>query len=109
MMLYHATTLKNAIGIMAEGFRDGTGSYGFAGIALRGVWLADSPLGVNEGAAGDAVLRVDLPLSQGELAAYHVVSEVPSGYHEFLIPASVVNDASVEIVIIDVGDPGPGL
>lgn len=107
MIFYHTTTLKEATAIMAEGFRDGSGDYGVIGVELHGVWLSDTPLGVNEGAAGDAVLRIDLPLVGDQLTAYEVVAETPPGYREFVIPVCVVNDRSTEVVIIDVGDQGP--
>ena len=56
---YHTTDA--AATILAEGFRDGQGSYGLATIELSGVFLSNVPVDGNEGAKGDQVLQVDLP------------------------------------------------
>ena len=50
MICYHTTYAGDAI--QRDGFRDATGSYLFANIELTGVWLGDSPMDINEGAAG---------------------------------------------------------
>jgi hypothetical protein len=60
--LYHTTDQAEAI--LRGGFRDGEGSYLFVGITLKGVFLSDSPVDVNEGAKGDRVLEVVLRSSR---------------------------------------------
>ena len=55
-----------------------------------GVWLSAEPLGANEGAFGDTVLKVDHDLADAELAHYEWVEE-GKPYREFLIPAEVIN------------------
>ncbi len=55
-----------------------------------GMWLSDVPLSVNEGARGDVLLRVDLPLPEGEIVRYEwVQADLP--YREFLLPAAIIN------------------
>jgi hypothetical protein len=90
--LYHTTTTAAAAEILAGGFRDGEGTYGFRRL-LRGVWLADSPVDGNEGAPGwpsegDPVLAVDIP---EELLGDLEVVEDGKGYREWLVPADLAN------------------
>jgi hypothetical protein len=59
MIYYHTTDAADEI--LRGGFRDATGSYGFATLDLTGVFLGDSPMTINEGATGDQVLRVEIP------------------------------------------------
>jgi hypothetical protein len=44
---FHTTDAADAI--LAGGFRDGTGNYGIVDVTLTGVFLADSPVDVNDG------------------------------------------------------------
>ncbi len=75
MRYYHTTDAAGAI--LRDGFRDSEGHYGFATLTLRGVWLADFPVDVNDGAVGDQVLAVDLPVP---LDDYELVTEgAPAG------------------------------
>lgn len=58
MRFYHVTPHADAI--LAQGFRDGEGFYGFyLDAPLRGVFVSDFPVGVEE-AQGD-ILSIDLP------------------------------------------------
>jgi hypothetical protein len=52
--VYHTTARGDAI--LTGGFRDAEGSYGLAATTLRGVWVADQPLGIGDGVDGDQVL-----------------------------------------------------
>ena len=93
MRLYHTTTRSAAAEILAGGFRDGEGTYGFIGLWLRGVWFADSPVDGNEGAKGwpsegDPVLAVDIP---EELLTDLEVIEDGKWYREWLVPADLAN------------------
>ena len=75
MCYYHTTDAAEAI--LRDGFRDSEGHYGFAILNMRGVWLADFPVDVNDGAVGDQVLAVDLPVP---LDDYELVTEgAPAG------------------------------
>ncbi len=60
MRYYHTTDAAEAI--LRDGFRDSEGHYGFATLTLCGVWLANSPVDVNEGAVADQILAIDLPI-----------------------------------------------
>jgi hypothetical protein len=88
--IYHTTTPAAAAAILREGFRDATGSYGFEGLLLTGVFFSAEPVGVNEGAKGDPVLGdpvlvVEIP--GHEIAEYGWVDT----YREWCIPAALVN------------------
>lgn len=86
MKLFHRTYKAQAI--LAEGFKDATGTYG-TGIEFTGVWFsANEPLDPNEGAWGDTVLVVEIP--EDQIIEYEWVEE-GKPYREFLIPAETVN------------------
>ena len=82
-------TTDAATEILRVGFRDAEGSYGLAKTLLIGVFVADSPLGFNEGATGDEVLALtladSLDLDEWELVEEH------KPYREWCIPARVLN------------------
>lgn len=59
MTAYFHTTAAAEV-ILCEGFRDATGSYLFANFTLTGVFIADNPMTVNEGAEGDQVLSIEM-------------------------------------------------
>lgn len=75
MQLYHRTSKAAADAILAGGFRDQTGYYGFFDeatgdpVPLTGVWLADCALDSNEEAAGNDVLLV-VELEEAALVDY---------------------------------------
>jgi hypothetical protein len=85
MLLYHRT--YNADTILAEGFKDGTGYY-VTDRLRSGVWLSDRPLDVNEGAHGDVLLAVEIPVD--DVLFYEWVEE-GKPYREFLVPADLVD------------------
>jgi hypothetical protein len=80
MLLYHRT--HAADDILRGGFRDGEDTY-MTDVVLRGVWLSDVPLGIEEGAHGSQVLEVELP---DALARAHEVVEDGRRFREFLVP-----------------------
>lgn len=85
MLLYHRTFA--APEILKSGFVDGHGKY-LTDRVWCGVWFADRPLDINEGADGDVVLAVDIP---DDLLEYYEWVEENKAYREFLVPAEVVN------------------
>ena len=87
MILYHTTDAAEAI--LRDGFRDAEGTYMFAALTLRGVFLAISPADVNDGAKGDQLLEVDLP-DRLDLSAYAIVEEGRPAW-EWCMPADVIN------------------
>jgi hypothetical protein len=90
MRYFHTTTADAAESILAAGFRDGSGSYGFATVELCGVFLADLPVDVNEGAKGDTVLAVDLP-DDLDLSGFEIIEETPHvRWREWCVPAVVI-------------------
>jgi hypothetical protein len=126
--LYHTTTAAAAAAILREGFRDATGSYMFEGLQLTGVFFADEPVGINEGAGGspelgDPVLVVDIPeaalaeyrineeLSESELAELALEIGISkeklaehgplNSFREWCIPAAIVNRYGPPKVLYD--------
>jgi hypothetical protein len=89
--VYHST--EHAEAILRDGFRDGTGSYGMHDTTLRGVFVADQPVGVGDGAKGEQVLAIDLP---GDPEAYGGVEliEDRKGFREWCIPADRINEGA---------------
>jgi hypothetical protein len=85
MRVYHRTGAAQSI--LSRGFREGVGFY-LTSRVHRGVWLSDRPLDENDGAFGDTVLAVKIPIR--ELRSSEWVEE-GKGYREFLVPARVVN------------------
>jgi hypothetical protein len=96
---YHATTPEAAASIVANGFRDGCGTYGFVGLEepIRGVFLSRSPCNPNDGAKGMTVLEVVLDLTEKELEPYGIVEwdddedEAEAVAYEWVMPAEVIN------------------
>jgi hypothetical protein len=64
-----------------------------------GVWLSDVPLGIQEGAQGDALLEVTMDLSESDLADYEWIEE-GKPYREWLIPAALIN-ARMSVRLVD--------
>ena len=87
MRLFHTTDAAEAI--LRDGFRDATASYGLATTVRNGVFLADAPVGVNEGAIGDQVLEVTLP-DDLDLGDFELV-EGGKPYREWCVPAALLN------------------
>jgi len=85
MLVYHRT--DHSVAIMREGFRDATGYY-LTAQEFTGAWVSDSPLDENEGADGDAVIKVDIPEA---LFVEHEWVEEGKVYREALIPAAELN------------------
>jgi hypothetical protein len=90
LILWHRTDV--ASDILANGFRNGTGTY-LTADERNGVWLSNVPIGCGEGARGEDLLRVALDLCALELLAYEWF-EVGKPYREFFMPAELVNARS---------------
>jgi hypothetical protein len=89
MILYHRTTAASAEQILSSGFRDAIGYYG-TGQQHSGVWLSDVPLDISAGAEGDTLFRVKL--SEEVVAAHEWIEKEGSSYHEWLVPAQLINE-----------------
>jgi hypothetical protein len=79
-VFYHRTRREVAEDIIANGFRDGTGTY-LTGDIYGGVWLSDVPLTADYGISalgndGDVILRVTLPCTLEDLAGYEWIEEL---------------------------------
>src|SRR4051794_38175011 len=97
MILFHRTHAAIAALILRDGFRDGTGSY-LTDEQHSGVWLSNVPLDINEGAAGDTLLKLDLP--ERTISNYEWIEE-GKPYREWLIPAQLINDQATGFCVVD--------
>lgn len=86
MRLYHRSPV--ATKIMHEGFGDGEGYYGTSSLH-RGVWVSNHKLDANEGAFGDGLIALEIPVALIE--KYEWKQEPALGYREWLVPANVLN------------------
>lgn len=89
MRLYHRTREERASSILKDGFKDGSGYYDSSQI-FRGVWFSDRPLEINDGVTGDALIAVDLPIQDADLADFEWIEE-GKPYREWLVPAELIN------------------
>jgi hypothetical protein len=64
--LYHRTDENIARKIIDGGFRDGKGYY-MTPRLYSGVWVSDQPLDENEGANGNALIRIELAKDEHEI------------------------------------------
>lgn len=89
MIVYHRT--DHTAAILKGGFRDGVGTYGLAPGLVRGVFVSNVPADINEGAAGDELLRMEI--DETLVAEYEIVDVGDhSSFREWCIPAATLND-----------------
>jgi hypothetical protein len=93
VICYHTTDAADEI--LAHGFRDATGSYGYDA-ERTGIFLGDSPMGINEGAKGDQVLRVEFP-DDVDLSEYEWVDEEHQYYRERHVPAKAIKERATDV------------
>jgi hypothetical protein len=87
--MYHVTPHADAV--LAEGFRDGIGSYGLSNFTLRGVFISDQLVGPEE--ASGELLELELP-DDLDLSYWEIVEEdSPAGWwrREWCVPVSLLN------------------
>ena len=96
MICYHTTDEAEAI--LHHGFCDATGSYGLS-FEMTGVFLGDSPMGINEGAPGDQVLRVEFP-DGVDLGDFELIEECKP-YREWCVPAELINARATVTLMSD--------
>jgi hypothetical protein len=84
--LFHRTAAADRI--LAEGFRDSSGTYLFVGISLIGVFVSDIPVDGNEGAKGSDLLEVRI--EESAISDWELVQE-GSTYREWCVPSEVLN------------------
>lgn len=102
MIVYHRT--PHADPILEGGFRNGEGSYGLQHHTLRGVFVSEVPLDINEGAAGEDLLEVTLPHDEHRYTDFELIEKAKT-YREWCIPAEVLNaDAVVRRVTTEEED-----
>jgi hypothetical protein len=92
VLLYHTTDAAEAI--LRDGFRDAMGSYELATldgtpVTLTGVFLADMPVDINEGAVGDEVIEVALP-DDLDLDDFELIQD-GKPFREWCVPAGLIN------------------
>jgi hypothetical protein len=99
-IFYHRTTEAGARIILREGFRDAIGNY-LTGEKHKGVWLSNIPLDCNEGAKGDVLLRVEMPMRG--LKKFEWIED-GKPYREWLVPAELINKQAKVSVEVEDGD-----
>jgi len=67
-----------------------------------GVWLSDRPRDADEGAVGNALLRVELNIGDREIAQFEWIED-GKPYREWLIPACLINELGT-IVVAEIRD-----
>jgi hypothetical protein len=98
--LYHRTSEDIARQIIAEGFRDTTDYY-LTTHLHTGVWVSDQPLDENEGASGNALMRIELAKEEHEIGSFEWIED-GKPYREWLMPAALLNEfAKIKIQEID--------
>ena len=99
MVLYHRTSIGEARAIMTNGFTDVDWDFGLRDArtgedtVVTGVWLADRPLGSEEGIEGDAVLEVTVDLTREELAPFELQGLLWDA-RLWVASAALINDRS---------------
>jgi hypothetical protein len=112
--LYHRTAEEIARQIIAHGFRDGEGSYMTTQLH-SGVWVSDQPLDANEGACGNALIRIELAKDEAEIGSFEWIED-GKPYREWFIPATLLNEFGKitiqeiddEPILDDLDDDSPG-
>ncbi len=108
MLLFHRTTIGDARTIVKKGFDDAKWRFldleeTGAGreVKVVGVWLSDRPLGEDEGPGGDALLEVDLEVSESALEPFEIEG-IFWDAHLWVVPAKLVNaNAQIRILGVD--------
>jgi hypothetical protein len=93
MKLFHRTRAKNAASILKHGFRNTTGSY-MMNIVVTGVWVSDEILDEQASAGEDAILQIEVKVSNKNLDFYEV-KEDGKPYREWCIPAGILNKGKI--------------
>ena len=97
MICYHTTDAAEAI--LADGFRDATGSYMFVSLVLTGVWLGDKIMDINEGAKGEQVFRVEFA-DEADIQEFEIIQD-GSPYREWCVPAALINSRATVTLMRD--------
>lgn len=99
MLLFHRTSIANARQIVQNGFADDKWSFGERDVGKGedlkklGVWLTDRALSSEEGPQGDAVVEIDLDLSEESLFPFELTGMFVDA-RLFVIPSELVNPHS---------------
>jgi hypothetical protein len=96
MILFHRTTIGEARSIVEDGFQDSNWDFGLRDaqtgedVSITGVWLADRALGEEDGLKGDALVEVNLDVSEDELQSFELQGLLWNGRF-WVAPAEFVN------------------
>ena len=99
LVLFHRTSIGDARKIMQSGFENIDWDFGLKDVqtgedaVVPGVWLADRPLGHQEGIEGDALLEVKLDLAEEELKPFELEGMLWNA-HLWVAPAELINGHS---------------
>jgi len=102
LVFYHRTSDEGVAAILENGFKDSEGFYGM-GIELKGVWISNRPLDINEGTAPGPLLRIMLRTVEAQLEEFEVINDGAT-YREWCLPAALLNSKATAEVIDDEDD-----
>jgi hypothetical protein len=85
--VFHRTWSRNAKSILKTGFEDRKGSH-FTRTERTGVFVSAVPLDSNEGADGDVLLSIEVPIN---VLNEYCWNESGKLYREYLVPAEILN------------------
>jgi hypothetical protein len=95
-VFYHRTSIGEARQILKRGFADTEWDFGLRDartgdeVIVTGVWLADRPLGDQEGPPGDALLEIAMELDEPDLRPFELEGLL-SEARLWVVPAETVN------------------
>lgn len=105
--LYHRTSIRDARAMATQGFEDREWDFGLRDarsgeeVTVAGVWLADRPVGSEEGLEGDALLEVTLDVDIDELGPFELEGMLWDGRF-FVAPAAWLSEhARTRIAAVD--------
>jgi hypothetical protein len=107
LTLYHRTSIGEARSIMQKGFEDLDWDFGLTDAQtgedaiVTGTWLADRPVGREEGIEGDALLEVTVDTTEADLAPFALDGMLWDA-NLWVVPADWVNPkANARILEVD--------
>jgi len=98
LVLYHRTSIGEARNIVQRGFEDSDWDFGLQDLrgedtVATGIWFADRPIGEKEGVGGDALVEVEVDLTEEDLAPFEL-SGLMWNARVWVLSAEMVNPSA---------------